>query len=135
MIVVDTNIISYFYLTSEYSKLAEQLYIKESTWSAPLLWRSELRNVLTLYIRKELFTLNDAAEIFEAAEDLLINNEFEINSIHVLTIAQASGCPAYDCEFVSLAQDLNVQLVTMDKKILDNFSDTALSIPEFLKKI
>jgi len=135
MIVVDTNIISYFYLTSEYSKLAEQLYIKESTWSAPLLWRSEFRNVLTLYIRKELITLNDAVEIFEASEDLLINNEFEINSIHALTIAQASGCPAYDCEFVNLAQDLNVQLVTMDKKILDNFSDTALSIPEFLKKI
>ena len=80
MIVVDTNIISYFYLTSEFSGPAEKLYLKEPVWSAPLLWRSEFRNILTLYIRKELITLNDAVEIFEAAEDLLLNNEFEINS-------------------------------------------------------
>jgi len=71
MIVVDTNIISYFYLTSEFSELAEQLYIKESTWSAPILWRSEFRNVLAFYIRKELITLSDAIEIFESAEGLL----------------------------------------------------------------
>ena len=133
MIVVDTNIICYFYLTSEYSDLADMLYLKEPDWSAPLLWRSEFRNVLTSYIRKELITLNDAMEMFEAAEELLFNNEFEINSIHVLTLAQASGCTAHDCEFVSLAQDLNVQLVTMDENISKKFSGTALSIPEFLE--
>ena len=133
MIVVDTNIISYFYLTSEFSELAEKLYLKEPVWSVPLLWRSEFRNVLALYIRKELITLNDAVEIFDAAEELLLNNEFEINSIYVLTLAQASGCTAYDCEFVSLAQDLNVQLVTMDEKTSKKFSGTVLSIPEFLE--
>jgi len=135
MIVVDTNIICYFYLTSEFSELAEQLYIKESTWSAPILWRSEFRNVLAFYIRKKLITLSDAIEIFESAEDLLKNNEFEIKTIQVLKLAQDSGCSAYDCEFVNLAQDLSVKLITMDQKIINNFPDTALSIPEYLEKI
>jgi len=135
MIVVDTNIISYLYLTSEFSELAEQLYIKESTWSAPILWRSEFRNVLAFYIREALMPLHDAIEIFESAEDLLKNNEFEISTIQVLKLAQDSACSAYDCEFVNLAQDLGVQLVTMDQKILNNFPDTALSIPEYLEKI
>ncbi len=79
--------------------------------------------------------LHDAIEIFESAEDLLKNNEFEISTIQVLKLAQDSGCSAYDCEFVNLAQDLGVQLVTMDQKILNNFPDTALSIPEYLEKI
>ncbi len=49
--------------------------------------------------------------------------------------AQDGGCSAYDCEFVNLARDLSVQLVTMYQKILNNFPDTALSIPEYLEKL
>ncbi len=135
MIVVDTNIISYFYLASEYSELSEQLFQKEPNWSAPILWRSEFRNVLSLYLRKEIILLTDAVEIFEAAERLMQNNEYEINSLRVLSLSQISGCSAYDCEFVSLAEDLNVPFVTMDNKVLTNFSDKAVSIPEYLERI
>ena len=133
MIVVDTNILSYFYLNSEFTDLAEKLYKKEPVWAAPLLWRSEFRNVLSVYVRKGIIILADAIEIFEAAQLLLENKEFEINSIQVLKLAQQSGCSAYDCEFVNLAQDLDVNLVTMDKKILNSFQDTAMSIQEFIK--
>lgn len=35
MIVVDTNIISYFYLSSEHSAVAEELFLKNSAWTAP----------------------------------------------------------------------------------------------------
>ncbi|MBL7164528.1 MAG: type II toxin-antitoxin system VapC family toxin, partial [Anaerolineales bacterium] len=57
MIVVDTNIIAYLYLESERSSQAERLLEKDTQWSAPLLWRSEFRNVLALYIRKKELSL------------------------------------------------------------------------------
>jgi predicted nucleic acid-binding protein len=47
---------------------------------------------------------------------------------------QESGCSAYDCEFINLAQDLNVPLVTMDKNLLNNLRNTAVSIQEYIKK-
>ena len=134
MIVVDTNIISYFYLNSVYSQIAEQIFKKDPIWSAPLLWRSEFRNVLTFYIRKEIITLSEAIEFFECSEDLLKGNEYEINSTQVLSLSHLSGCSAYDCEFVNLAKDLNVPLVTQDKKILHNFPETAISMNQFLEK-
>lgn len=134
MIVVDTNIISYFYLTSEFSELAAELYQKNPNWIAPLLWRSEFRNVLSFYIRRNILSLSDAIEIFETAEILLRNSEFEINSAQVLKLSQLSGCSANDCEFVNLAQDLNTTLVTMDRKILKIFSETALSIQNYIEK-
>jgi predicted nucleic acid-binding protein len=134
MIVVDTNVISYFYLSSEYSDLAEQLFLKTSSWAAPLLWRSEFRNVLSFYVRKEIITLQDAGQLFETAVSLLQENEYEINTTQVLRLSQNSGCSAYDCEFVNLAQDLNVPLVTMDKKVLHSFHGTAVSIQEYIKK-
>ncbi len=133
MIVVDTNIISYFYLYSEYSQLAEQTLKKNPIWSAPLLWRSEFRNVLTFYVRKKIITLAEAIEVFECAEELLKENEYEVNSMQVLSLSHSSGCSAYDCEFVNLAKDLGAFLVTQDKKILQNFPQTALSMSQFLR--
>ena len=134
MIVVDTNVVSYFYLNSDYSSLAENVFKKDSKWSAPLLWRSEFRNVLTLYTRRGLLTLSEAIEIFEFAEELLKDNEYSVNTDQVLYLSHESGCSAYDCEFVNLAIDLNVPLVTEDKKVLGNFPDTALSMKKFVGK-
>ncbi len=133
MIVVDTNIISYFYLNSDYSSLAEQTFKKDSVWAAPLLWRSEFRNVLSFYIRKNIILLTEAIEIFELAEEVLKENEYEINFFQVLSLSHLSGCCAYDCEFVSLAKDLDVILVTEDKKVLNSFSELAMSMSQFLK--
>jgi predicted nucleic acid-binding protein len=57
MIVVDTNIIAYLYLTSERSRQAEQALRKDPQWATPLLWRSEFRSVLALYLRRKLLSL------------------------------------------------------------------------------
>lgn len=133
MIVVDTNIISYFYLNSDYSTLAEQIFTKDPMWSAPLLWRSEFRNVLTFYLHNKIITLSESVEMFEYAQELLDENEYEINSAQVLYLAQSSECSAYDCEFVNLAKDLGVLLITEDKKILKNFPETAMSMLAFLE--
>ncbi len=133
MIVVDTNIISYFYLNSKYSKIAEQTFKKDPVWSAPILWRSEFRNVLTFYLRKKIITLSEAIDIFECAEEFLKENEYEINSMQVLSLSHSSGCSAYDCEFVNLAKDLGALLVTQDKRILHNFQETAISMSQFLE--
>lgn len=135
MIVVDTNIISYFYLNSEYSALAEQIFQKDPAWVAPLLWKSEFRNVLSLYLRREIIELNDAIQIIGLSEELLKENEYEVNSFQVLKLANRSGCSAYDCEFVSLAKDLGIALVTEDKKVLTNFPETAQSMVNFLELV
>lgn len=40
----------------------------------------------------------------------------------------ASGCTAYDCEFVVLAKDLDVKLITLDRAVLKAFPDVARSL-------
>ena len=131
MIVVDTNIITYFYLKNDLSKLVDNLYKKEPDWVVPMLWRSEFRNVIAAFIRKEFISLNDGIQILELSEALFADKEYEINSVQVLNLACTSGCSAYDCEFVSLAENLNIPLVTMDKQVLKAFPSLAISLRNY----
>ncbi len=48
MIVVDTNVVGYLFLSSEKSVLAERALEKDNEWATPILWRSEFRNVLSV---------------------------------------------------------------------------------------
>lgn len=132
MIVVDTNIIGYLYLTSEYSEQVEVLYRKEPLWAAPLLWRSELRNVLAYYLRKKLLSLSDASRVMDAATGLLGGREYQVPSMSVLELVTKSSCSAYDCEFVALAQALKTPLVTVDRQILEQFPALAVSLDDYL---
>lgn len=132
MIVADTNIISYLFLPTVYSEKASRLYLQDAEWAAPSLWCSEFRNVLALYIRQQILTLAEALLIQEEAESLMADHEFSVTSVQVLTLTDSSNCSAYDCEFVALAKQLSVKLVTEDKKILREFPEVALSLDDFL---
>ena len=134
MIVVDTNIIGYLYLSSEYSVQAEQALLKDSEWAAPVLWRSEFRNVLAHYIRKNILSLKDAGHIMEEATLLMHGREYETTSLQVLQLAAESICSAYDCEFIALARDLNVPLVTLDKQLLNQFPDDTIPLDVYVKQ-
>lgn len=131
MIVVDTNVIAYLYIEGEKSQQVERLLSVDSHWSAPVLWRSEFRSVLGLYLRKGYLSLDEILLIMDQAEKLLIDNEYEVPSAHVMRLVQSSRCSAYDCEYVALAQHLGVPLLTADKKILAEFPEISRSIGGF----
>ena len=131
MIVVDTNIIAYLFISGEFSKHAENVLLKDPRWAAPLLWRSELRSILTQYIRKELLSPEDAVDIMEHASQLIENNEYDVSSKQVLTLATKSNLSAYDCEFVALAKDLGLKLVTADQKIVEAFPEYVLRLQTY----
>lgn len=131
MIVVDTNLIAYFFIHGEYSDLAEKAFQKDPQWVAPLLWRSEFRNVLVKCLRDRYFKFEDAVQIMGKAEGLMMAGEYTVGSLDVLRLAASSGCSAYDAEFIVLAQELRIPLITMDSMILKTFPETAVSLDRF----
>ena len=121
MIVVDSNVLAYLYLPGEYTPAAEALLERDAEWAAPVLWRSELRNILAGYMRRKSLTFDQACSLQNEAERLLTGMEFEVDSSAVLELVKGSDCSAYDCEFIALAIKLRTKLVTMDKKLLRAF--------------
>lgn len=128
MIVVDSNVLAYLYLPGEYTAAAEALLEQDPDWAAPILWRSEFRNILAGYIRRKTITFEQAYSLQREAESLLEGSEFEVDSLSVLELVRDSDCSAYDCEFVVLAMKLDTKLVTMDKKLLRGFPKRAIAL-------
>jgi predicted nucleic acid-binding protein len=128
VIVVDSNVVAYLYLPGEHTAKAEALLELDPDWAAPILWRSEFRNILAGYLRRKTLTFDQAWNLQSEAEDLLAGSEFEIDSRAVLELVRDSDCSAYDCEFVALAKKLQIKLVTMDTKLLKAFPTYAVSL-------
>lgn len=127
MIVVDTNVIAHLFLPGAFTARAEAWLKKDRDWAAPLLWRSELRNVLGGYLRRKQLTFEAAIAVQREAEALLLGSEHEVDSQQVLELVRASDCSAYDCEFVSLAMRIGVKLLTADGKVLKAFPECAVA--------
>ena len=128
MIVVDSNVLAYLYLPSEHTTAAERLLEQDPEWVAPVLWRSEFRNILAGYLRRGGLTFDQAHALQREAEELLVDSEFEVDSLKVLELVRDSDCSAYDCEFIALALQLETQLVTMDGKLLRAFPQIAVAL-------
>lgn len=128
MIVVDANVLAYLYLPGEYTAGAEALLEDDPDWAAPVLWRSEFRNILAGYMRRGKLTFEQAHALQSEAEDLLRGAEYDVDSHAVLELVRDSECSAYDCEFVALAAKLGTKLVTMDGKVLRSFPGIAVAL-------
>jgi predicted nucleic acid-binding protein len=132
MLVVDTNTVAYLYLDPQYLTLLRAVLERDQHWIAPSLWRSELRNVLLLYLRKNLISMDKAIDVMAAAEGLLGGTDYFPASAHVLSLALASGCSTYDCEYVALARDTGTYLITFDRKLLAAFPNVAITPTTYL---
>jgi predicted nucleic acid-binding protein len=119
MIVVDTNVLAALLLPSEQSPVAEEVFLKDSDWQVPLLGFSELRNVAMVFHRRGLADRTALTEMMSTARMLVNPQGPHLPSDEsVLALACTSGCSAYDCEFVAIAQELRVPLVTWDRQVL-----------------
>ena len=133
MIVADTNVIVALVVPDhEHRDAAGALLGADDDWRAPLLWRSEVCNVLATLQRNGVISEREALEALEIAELVMQDGAYEIVASEALRTAMASGCAGYDAEFVVLARDLRTKLLTNDRALLGRFPDLAVDPEEYL---
>lgn len=134
MIVADSNLIAYLLIPGDRSALADEILLKDSDWAVPLICRSEVRNILTLYMRQQHMSLAQAKRTMEKAETLWRNKEYAVPSDEVLALTHRHHVTAYDAEFVVLATQLGLPLITFDKFVRKAFPSIAIDPEEFRKR-
>ena len=118
MIGVDSSVILYLFLPGEFALRAENWLKMDRECASPLMWRSEVRNVLAGHLRCKQLLFDGMRTIQREAETLLRGNEHEVDSQLVFKLVRESSRTAYDCEFVSVVIRLGTNLVTADTKVL-----------------
>lgn len=133
MIVAGHSVLVSFWLPGDFTALAEAAKARDPVWAAPVLWRAEFRNVLAACLRKGLLTETEANAAFLNAQKDLGAHEYSVPTEHIVKLVVASHCAASDCEYVALAQDLGVPLVTTDQQIINEFPKIAVPLDKFAK--
>ena len=134
MIVVDSNVVAYFAINGPLTAAAQQVRARDPDWHVPMLWRSEMRSILTGYLRDGTLSAAQIGRAMSAAEAACASQEHLVSSETVFEIVAESRLSAYDAEFVALALDLSVPLVTADKAVLKAFPDRALTMQAFVAR-
>jgi predicted nucleic acid-binding protein len=133
MIVVDSNIITARNLTSALTSKTKQVEEKDPVWIVPVLWRYEFQNILATSIKAKQITADHAWDIWQKVAAILVENETEPSPAKVLDLVAQYGITAHDGQFIALAMEMEVPLVTQDRGLQGKFPRVAVSIDEFLK--
>ncbi len=131
MIAVDVNCLAYLWIPGDLTALAEKALLRDPHWVSAILWRSEFRNILAGYLRRGQLDRSAAARCLSGAETQMAGGEYIVPSELVMRKVATSSCTAYDCEYVALAEDLKVKLITSDRDILRAFPRLTLSMKAF----
>ncbi len=133
MIVVDVNIVAYFFIEGQYTTPARDLWKKDPDWRMPPLWRHEYLNVLVSYVRHGGAQSNAMVQLWRQAVTLFRQADREIDWERALWLAIDRNISAYDAQYLALAEALDTFCVTQDKKLLQAFPQRACSLEQFLE--
>jgi predicted nucleic acid-binding protein len=134
MIVADCNLIAYLLLEGPRTRTAEAVFLRDPAWAAPLLWRSELRNVLASQMRVNRLPLAEALLKMTEAETVIGSLQFPVSSDEVLEEYARSGVSAYDAEYLVVARKLQIPLLTHDQRLLSAGTRVAWTPEAFLAR-
>jgi predicted nucleic acid-binding protein len=128
VIVVDVNVVAYYFIEGEKTRLARELMQRDPDWRLPPLWRHEYLNVLATYARQGGATLEQVRGLWRRALELLGAREQSADHETALALAINHPISAYDGQYVALAQQLGVVFVTQDRRLLKAFPAVARNL-------
>jgi len=132
MIVVDANVIAYYFIEGDMTPLARSLHAKEPVWAVPSLWRHEFLNILATAGKAAAIPVTLLAEIWKAAFARLAECERTLDMGRALEMAVDLRISAYDAQYLALAESLGVDCVTEDGKLIRASRGRALRMKDWL---
>jgi predicted nucleic acid-binding protein len=133
VIVADANLWIALLLDHEKTDVAQAVFAIDPQWHVPLVCLSEIRNAGMAYVRRSLVSGGYLADALAIWRHLVSPGmRHDVDDALVIDRAMASGCTAYDCEYVVAAQLLEAPLLTWDKQVLKTFPDVAVTPEEFI---
>jgi predicted nucleic acid-binding protein len=133
MIVADTTLLANFYLGDKQEE-AMVVFRLDAEWFASPLWRFEMHHTLLKHIRARQFPVLECESVMTKASALLADRERQASTTQVLQAAMIYKISAYGADYLALAQQLRVPLVTFDQKLVRAAPGLALLPADFIAR-
>ncbi len=133
MIVVDVNVVAYFFIQGEKTTLAQALHRCDPDWVLPPLWRHEFLNVLATFARAGGASLEAVQALYLQSVDILGNAERDVDMANALGLAARLRISAYDAQYASLAQQLGATCVSEDQRLQRAFPEMVCGMRQFIE--
>jgi predicted nucleic acid-binding protein len=131
MIVADTNLVAYTVIPGAATRDAERVRKRDHDWTAPSLLRFELMNVIAKECKGNRLSRDGALRTMRRGMNLVKVSKLVSDPLFIFNTCLATGCSTYDLEFVWLAMELAIPLVTADQQILRAFPTVAVDVATF----
>lgn len=131
MIVVDVNVVAYFFIEGEKTASARDLFRRDPDWRLPALWRHEYLNVLATFVRQNGATIAQAQTLWRQSIELFGPGEQSVDMETALVLATGKRISAYDAQYIALARQLQTVCVTEDKRLLRTFPTLTRTIQSY----
>jgi predicted nucleic acid-binding protein len=118
LFVVDASVAVKWILPEEHSDAARELLAGEHELIAPPLISTEIAHVLLKSVRRKELTRARAANALAQIERWLQTLEFEGAWGRLFSLAERCQISAYDANYVALALELDVRLITADQRLV-----------------
>jgi predicted nucleic acid-binding protein len=132
MIVADTNLVAYLIVPGTATLDAERVRARDKDWAAPGLLRFELMNVVGQEFKQGRMDRDCALRTFRRGMTLVNFSKLQSDPLFIFNMCQTTGCSPYDLEYVWLAMELGVPLVTADQQLLKTFPNVAVAPARFV---
>ena len=134
MIVIDANILIYALIECDNSRLIPQVREKDADWRTTGLCLHETLNVLATYQRRGVLTLEQCRELLGNASRFISVAQCDVDMEASLVAAAKYGITGYDAQYVALAQNFSVPLITEDRKLRQAVPGVGISMQEFIEQ-
>lgn len=133
LIVVDANVLAYSIIEGTLTPLALEVRQRDPHWRLPGIWRHEILNIFTTYVRQGGLSKEKAVKALEDVYAHLIPHEVELGPIETLEMALHHKISAYDAQYVLLARKLGVPCVTEDRALRHAAPQLTVSMEGFAR--
>ena len=123
--IVDTMVFAYALLgVTQHRTIAAHILESVDRIDVPDLFRAELANVVSLWVRHKAVDLRTAFDVLEDAETL-VSKVWPTDLLweRAVELAVTKGHPVYDTLFVALAETLDSRVASFDRQLKRKFPD------------
>jgi predicted nucleic acid-binding protein len=131
--IVDASVGVKPYLPEDLDEVARELFNRGRTGRASLyvpdLFYIECANIFWKHVRRQTIPAAHARRSLRNLNDVIL---FPVSStdllLNALDLALDFGITAYDASYVALAEDLNLPLITADRKLIGKLDGSGVEV-------